>query len=287
MHLSKEFAMKRAVVLQTDFGEGSVSVSTMKGVCRIVDPTLEVFDSTHSVRPFDVLKASDALFYVIPFWPAGTVFVSVVDPGVGTSRKSCVALLENGSYVVTPDNGTLTYIKDRLGIKQVRQIDETANRYPTTRDVHIFHGRDVYAYTAARLAGGVIDYEGVGPEYPVSQIVEAPYVKPRKLPDGVYGMIADSSTHFGLVTTNIPFRWLAECGMEYGDNVKIRIEHAGGCVLEEIVPIAKSFGFVPEGSDLVYNSETSMIEVATNRRNMVVERNLGDGADWTLAVRKA
>lgn len=279
--------MKRAVVLQTDFGEGNVSVSTMKGVCRIVDPTLEVFDSTHSVRPFDVLKASDALFYVIPFWPAGTVFVSVVDPGVGTSRKSCVALLENGSYVVTPDNGTLTYMKDRIGIKQVRQIDETANRYPTTRDVHIFHGRDVYAYTAARLASGVIDYEGVGPEYPVSQIVEAPYVKPRKLTDEVYGMIADSSVHFGLVTTNIPFRWLAECGMEYGDNVKIRIEHAGGCVLEEIVPIAKSFGFVPEGSDLVYNSETSMIEVATNRRNMVVERNLGDGADWTLAVRKA
>ena len=278
--------MKRAVVLQTDFGEGNVSVSTMKGVCRIVDPTLEVFDSTHSVRPFDVLKASDALFYVIPFWPAGTVFVSVVDPGVGTSRKSCVALLENGSYVVTPDNGTLTYMKDRIGIKQVRQIDETANRYPTTRDVHIFHGRDVYAYTAARLASGVIDYEGVGPEYPVSQIVEATYVKPQKLPDGVYGMIADSSVHFGLVTTNIPFRWLAECGMEYGDNVKIRIEHAGECVLEEIVPIAKSFGFVPEGSDLVYNSETSMIEVATNRRNMVVERNLGDGADWTLRVRK-
>ncbi len=279
--------MKRAVVLQTDFGEGNVSVSTMKGVCRIVDPTLEVFDSTHSVRPFDVLKASDALFYVIPFWPAGTVFVSVVDPGVGTSRKSCVALLENGSYVVTPDNGTLTYIKDRLGIKQVRQIDETTNRYPTTRDVHIFHGRDVYAYTAARLAGGVIDYEGVGPEYPVSQIVEAPYVKPRKLADEVYGMIADSSVHFGLVTTNIPFRWLAECGMEYGDNVNIRIENAGECVLEEVVPIAKSFGFVPEGCDLVYNSETSMIEVATNRRNMVVERNLGDGADWTLAVRKA
>ena len=278
--------MKRAVVLQTDFGEGNVSVSTMKGVCRIVDPTLEVFDSTHSVRPFDVLKASDALFYVIPFWPAGTVFVSVVDPGVGTSRKSCVALLENGSYVVTPDNGTLTYMKDRIGIKQVRQIDETANRYPTTRDVHIFHGRDVYAYTAARLASGVIDYEGVGPEYPVSQIVEAPYVKPRKLADEVYGMIADSSVHFGLVTTNIPFRWLAECGMEYGDNVEIRIEHAGECVLEEIVPIAKSFGFVPEGSDLVYNSETSMIEVATNRRNMVVERNLGDGADWTLRVRK-
>lgn len=278
--------MKRAVVLQTDFGEGSVSVSTMKGVCRIVDPALEVFDSTHSVRQFDVLKASDALFYVVPFWPEGTVFVSVVDPGVGTSRRSCVALLENGSYVVTPDNGTLTYMKDRIGIRQVREIDESTNRYPTTRDVHIFHGRDVYAYTAARLASGVIDYEHVGPEYPVEQIVEAPYVRPRMKDGEVFGMIADSSRHFGLVTTNIPFRWLSECGMEYGDDVSIRIEHKGACILEEVVPIARSFGFVPEGSDLVYNSETSMVEVATNRRNMVVEKNLGDGFDWTLGVRR-
>ena len=278
--------MKRAVVLQTDFGEGSVSVSTMKGVCRIVDPALEVFDSTHSVRQFDVLKASDALFYVVPFWPEGTVFVSVVDPGVGTSRRSCVALLENGSYVVTPDNGTLTYMKDRIGIRQVREIDESTNRYPTTRDVHIFHGRDVYAYTAARLASGVIDYEHVGPEYPVDQIVEAPYVRPQRKDGEVFGMIADSSRHFGLVTTNIPFRWLSECGMEYGDDVSIRIEHKGSCILEEVVPIARSFGFVPEGSDLVYNSETSMVEVATNRRNMVVEKNLGDGFDWTLSVRR-
>jgi S-adenosylmethionine hydrolase len=278
--------MKRPVVLQTDFGEGSVSVSTMKGVCRIVDPTLEVFDSTHSVRQFDTLSASDALYYVIPFWPAGTVFVSVVDPGVGTSRKSCVALLENGSYIVTPDNGTLTYIKERIGIKQVREIDETTNRYPTTRDVHIFHGRDVYAYTAARLASGVIDYEGVGPEYPVSEIVMAPYVKPVKKEGEVFGMIASASKHFGLVSTNIPFKWLAECNMNYGDKVEIRVEHAGKCVIEEVVPLAKSFGFVPEGCDLIYNSETSTVEIATNRRNMVLDRQLEDGPDWTLRVRK-
>ncbi len=278
--------MKRPVVLQTDFGEGSVSVSTMKGVCRIVDPSLEIFDSTHSVRQFDPLKASDALYYVVPFWPGGTVFVSVVDPGVGTSRKSCVALLENGSYIVTPDNGTLTYIKERIGIKKIREIDETTNRFPTTREIHIFHGRDVYAYTAARLASGVIDFEGVGPEYPVSQIVEAPYVKPEKREDEVYGMIADSSKHFGLVTTNIPFRWLSECKMEYGDKVKVRIEHKGKCIIEEIVPIAKSFGFVPQGSDLVYNSETFTIEFATNRGNIVVKNGLEDGVDWTLSVKK-
>ena len=277
---------KPDIVLMTDFGLTTGFVGSMYGVIRKVDQSLGVFDLNHEIRPYDMRQAAFLLADTVMYWKDGTVFVSVVDPGVGTSRKSCVALLENGSYVVTPDNGTLTYMKDRIGIKQVRQIDETANRYPTTRDVHIFHGRDVYAYTAARLASGVIDYEGVGPEYPVSQIVEAPYVKPRKLTDEVYGMIADSSVHFGLVTTNIPFRWLAECGMEYGDNVEIRIEHAGECVLEEMVPIAKSFGFVPEGSDLVYNSETSMIEVATNRRNMVVERNLGDGADWTLRVRK-
>jgi len=156
--------MKHAVVMQTDFGTDNLSVSTMKGVCRQICPELDLFDSTHAIRTFDVLAASDALVYTIPFWPEETVFVSVVDPGVGTARKSCVAKLKNGSYIVTPDNGTLTYVKEQIGIVAVREIDETVNRYPTTRDVHIFHGRDVYAYCAGRLAAGVIDFEGVGPE---------------------------------------------------------------------------------------------------------------------------
>lgn len=279
--------MKHAVVMQTDFGVENISVSTMRGVCRQVSEDLDLFDSTHAIRPFDVLNASDALIYAIPFWPAGTVFVSVVDPGVGTSRRSCVAKLKNGSYVVTPDNGTLTYVVEQLGVESVREIDETVNRYPTTRNIHIFHGRDVYAYCAARLAAGVIDYEGVGPEYPVSDIVMAPYVHP-KVEDGVItGMINEAPAHFGLTGTNIPFSWLAENNMVYGDMVHLTILHRQNVVLDQTVPLVKSFGYTEKGAILVISSETATVMFAKNQGNLVLDYQLDFGPDWTCSIRKA
>ena len=111
------------IVTQTDFTKG-ISTCTMDGVCMMVDPQLRVFDSTHNIPSFDTYTASTSLDFVVDYWPAGTVFVSVVDPGVGTSRRGCVAKLKNGSYVVTPDNGTLTHMLLHPGIAQVRQIDE-------------------------------------------------------------------------------------------------------------------------------------------------------------------
>ena len=258
--------MKSALVMQTDFGVDNLSVATMRGVAMIVDPELRVFDATHAINQFDVLAASDALIYTIPFWPEGTVFVSVVDPGVGTARKSCVAKLSNGSYIVTPDNGTLTYVKEHIGIAAVREIDESVNRYPTTRNIHIFHGRDVYAYCGARLAAGVIDFEGVGPEYSVDDIVMAPYVHPEKQENAVYGMIIEATEHFGLVGTNIPFEWLKEQGMEYGDNVRLTIKHNDEVILDEEVALAKSFGFVPLNAKLVFSSETACVMAIGVRR---------------------
>ena len=100
---------KPAIVMQTDFTK-DISTCTMEGVCMMVDPTLRTFDSTHNIPSFSTYAASCALAFIVDYWPAGTVFVSVVDPGVGTSRKACVALLKNGSYVVTPDNGSLTHM---------------------------------------------------------------------------------------------------------------------------------------------------------------------------------
>lgn len=279
--------MKRPIVMQTDFGIGNCSVATMKGVSRIVDPGLDIFDATHAIRTFDVLAASDNLIYTVPFWPEGTVFVSVVDPGVGTARKSCVAKLANGSFIVTPDNGTLTYVKEQLGIVAVREIDESVNRYPTTRNIHIFHGRDVYAYCAARLAAGVIDFEGVGPEYSVDDIVMADYIHPEKKENEVSGMIIEAGDHFGLVGTNIPFAWMVECGMDYGTDVRVIIEHKGVEVMNEPMPVAKSFGYVPVGAKLVLSGETSTVMTAINQGNLVKEFGLDYGPDWKLTVRKA
>jgi len=279
--------MKPAVVMQTDFGTDNLSVSTMKGVCRQISPELDLFDATHAVRPFDVLNASDSLVYTIPFWPAGTVFVSVVDPGVGTARRSCVAKLKNGSYLVTPDNGTLTYVKEQIGIEAVREIDETVNRYPTTRDVHIFHGRDVYAYCAGRLAAGVIDFEGVGPEYPVDEIVMAPYIRPASENGVVSGMINEATEHFGLVGTNIPFPWLKENGMEYGSKVHVTVQKGEEIIYDDVIALEKSFGYVPVGDALVISSETSTVMLAINQGNIVKKYGLDFGADWKLTVEKA
>ena len=124
--------MKPFVVIQTDFSLTWSAVSSMKGVMKIVDPTLQIEDITHDIKNFSPWEASMSLNTVEPYWPKGTVFVSVVDPGVGTSRKASVALLENGNYVVTPDNGALTHLLHRVGVKEIREIDETVNRFKGT-----------------------------------------------------------------------------------------------------------------------------------------------------------
>ena len=159
------------VVMQTDFGGVA---GAMAGVCKIVDPTLQVFHITGSIPKFNVKAAGESLKDVLPCWPEGTVFVSVVDPGVGTTRKACVAKTKNGYYVVTPDNGCLDVLDEAFGIEEIREIDQSMNRYKGNKwstQSDIFHGRDIFAYCAARLASQTITYEEVGKEYPLEEMI--------------------------------------------------------------------------------------------------------------------
>ena len=111
---------KPILVFQTDFTYKEGAVSAMYGVVKTVDRELEIFDGTHEIPQYDTWSASYRLLQSLPFWPKGTIYVSVVDPGVGTSRRACVAKTANGYYVVTPDNGALTHIKKEFGILEVR-----------------------------------------------------------------------------------------------------------------------------------------------------------------------
>jgi S-adenosylmethionine hydrolase len=278
---------KLALVMQTDFGPG-IAVCAMKAVCHSVDPDLKIYDGTHHIRQFDVLTASDTLMYYLPYWPKETVFISVVDPGVGTKRRSCVARLTSGQYVVTPDNGALTYVKQEIGIDEVREIDERVNRLPDSQNVHIFHGRDVYSYCAARLAAAVITFEQVGPAYSVEDVVEIDFPRPTVVGDGsITGMVNHAYEHFGLLSTNIPFVWLAEIGMNYGDTVKVSISHRDKVVYDRVLPLARTFGEVAVGETLVLSTETRAVMVAINQGNFVTEHNIGYGADWKFEIRKA
>ena len=158
----RENRTKTAVVFQSDFGTSDGAVSAMKGVAYEVDSELALFDLTHDIESYNIWEGAYRLFQTASYWPTGTVFVSVVDPGVGTDRKSVVMKTNSGHYFVTPDNGTLTLVAEQLGVAAVREIDEAVNRRTNSEGSYTFHGRDVYAYTAARLAAGKISFEEVG-----------------------------------------------------------------------------------------------------------------------------
>ena len=158
------FSQNNVLVFQSDFGQKDGAVSAMKGVAVGVSTDLKIFDLTHEIPTFNIWEAAYRLSQTAQYYPTGTVFVSVCDPGVGTSRHSVVLLTKSGHYFVTPDNGTLTLIAEQLGIQEIREIDEVKNRRQNSEESYTFHGRDVYAYTGARLASKSITFEEVGPK---------------------------------------------------------------------------------------------------------------------------
>ena len=194
------------------------------------------------------------------------MFVSVVDPGVGTARRGCVAKLNNGSFVVTPDNGSLTAILD--WVVAVREIDESVNRLKGSDKANSFHGRDVFAYTAARLASGIINFEGVGPEYPVNEIVTFETTHGTVAPGRAEGEIAGCTKHFGGAGTNIDVDEFEKTGIVYGDMTHVTIVKNGETLFDRDVLYHKSFGFVPEGEPILYNgSTTPTIALSLNKRS--------------------
>src|ERR1700709_301258 len=169
--LSKfSIAQNKIVVFQSDFGLKDGAVSAMKGVANGVSTDLKLYDLTHEIPAYNVWEAAYRLEQTVRYWPAGTVFVSVVDPGVGTQRRSVVLKTKSGHFIVTPDNGTLTLVSQSLGIDSLREIDESINRRKGSEKSYTFHGRDVYAYNAARLASGTITFEQVGKILPDSVV---------------------------------------------------------------------------------------------------------------------
>ena len=139
-----------------------------------VAPELVIADLTHEIEPYNIHDASYRLLQSVTYWPAGTVFVSVVDPGVGSDRRSVVAKLATGQLVLTPDNGTLTYLATYIGIAELRVINEATERLAGSAESHTFHGRDVYMYNAARLASGAISFEELGTPEPKEAIQVLP-----------------------------------------------------------------------------------------------------------------
>jgi S-adenosylmethionine hydrolase len=273
------------LVLQSDFGLLDGAVASMKGVAVGVSPDIHIYDLTHQVEPYNIWQGALRLAQTAEYWPAGTVFVSVVDPGVGTERKSIVLRTKSGHYFVTPDNGTLTFVAPRLGVDAVREIDEAINRRKDSEKSFTFHGRDVYAFTGARLAAGVITFEQVGRELPAA-VVTIPHEAPRFEGGVVYGNIQTDDGNYGNIWTNIDRATFGRLGASRGDTVRIQILKAGKEVLNLAVPYVATFGAVDTGKPLLYLNSLDSVSLAINQESFAKEYGIGSGPQWSIQIRR-
>ena len=274
----------KPLVLQSDFGTSDGAVSAMYGVALGVDSSLGIYDLTHDIPPYNIWDASYRLTQTINYWPQGTVFVSVVDPGVGTDRLSVVCETNSGHFIVTPDNGTLTHVDHFVGIKEARIIDEDVNRLPFSGESYTFHGRDVYAFTGARLAAGVIEFAGVGPTTPVSALVRMELKPAVASKDRVDGIIDAHDVRYGSLWTNITLEQFKQLGIDYGERVKVSISHQQRLIYSNTVTTARSFAEVGIGEPLVYANSLGNMALAINRGSFAQAYNIASGQSWEFSL---
>ena len=272
------------LVLMTDFGVKDGAVSEMKGVAYGVSPTLLISDLTHEIPAGDIWEGSYRLYQVAPYWPKGTVFVGVVDPGVGTARLSVVVKTKAEHYYVLPDNGLITLIAEIEGVDEVRTIDESVNRLKGSEKSNTFHGRDVFGYTGARLAAGAISWEQVGPVLPAAKLILIPHQKARRDGDALVGMIPALDIQYGNVWSDIPEAMLDQLKIKPGEKLVVEISHQGKPVDTVTAPFAKTFGDVPKGQPLVYINSLLNVSLALNMGNYAEAHGISSGGDWSIRV---
>ena len=279
--------MSNLLVFQSDFGLFDGAVSAMYGVAKSVSLDLQLYDVTHEIPTYNIFEASYRLYQTTPYWPEGTVFISVVDPGVGSNRLSIVAKTNDNQYIVTPDNGTLTHLAQSVGISEVREIDEKVNRLARSYESYTFHGRDVYAYTGARLASNTITFEEVGPKLDVEKIItlETPQVK---VDDRVInGNIDILDIRFGNLWTNINKDFFEQEGIKYGDTLEVTIYDQNRQIYKNVMSFGKSFADTRVGEPLLFINSLEKIGVALNQGSFADAYHIKTGLHSKIQIRKA
>jgi len=278
-------AQTNLLVFQSDFGLKDAAVAEMKGVAVTVSPALKMYDITHEIPAYNIWEAAYRLYQAAPYWPQGTVFVSIVDPGVGSERKSVVLKTRSGHFFVSPDNGTLTLVAEYLGVLEVRQIDEHVNRLKNSEKSYTFHGRDVYAYTAARLAAGAITFEGVGAKLPAS-VVRLDYQKPVFEGGVVKGNIPVLDVQYGNVWTNIDRATFSRLGIAGGQRVGVEIRKGNEVVFNDYVTFGNTFSDVPEGQNIAYINSLLNFSLGINQNSFSERYHVLSGPEWTITLKQ-
>lgn len=276
---------KSPLAIQTDFGRKDNAVASMYGVALTVDKDLNVYDLTHEIPAYNIWEAALRLDQTARYWPEGTVFVSVVDPGVGTDRKSVVMKTKNNYYFVTPDNGTLTFVAESLGIEEVREIDEAKNRLTNSAESYTFHGRDVYVYTGAKLASKQMTFKEVGKSLGTN-ITKIEYQK-AKYENGVfYANIPVLDIQYGNVWSSLPRKLMLDNGVNIGDTLNVKIYNYSELIWTGDVKLVNTFGDVPENENMAYFNSELNFSIAVNMGNFSERYKVYSGPNWSMEITK-
>jgi S-adenosyl-L-methionine hydrolase (adenosine-forming) len=252
----------QTIVFMTDFGVVDDSVAICRGVMYSIMPDVRIVDLTHQVTPFSILDGARFLYGATPYYPAGTVFVVVVDPTVGSTRKAIVAKSKRGQFFVLPDNGVITLVEQRDGIESVHEITNT-DWMIGTKLSSTFHGRDIFSPVGAHLARGE-DWTKVGPEMPVASLVRL-QLKAAHLDDrGATAEVIATDGPFGNLVTNLDGEDFLKLGYPRGQDVPVTL---GGKEMK--IKFVRTFSDVPLNQPLLYIDSRGRLGLAVNQSSFV------------------
>ncbi len=259
------------IAFLTDWSLKSYYVGVAKAVMKKINPDAEIIDITHDIKPFDVRMAAHILLRASVDFPQGTIFVAVVDYGVGTSRKAICIRTKNEQFYIGPDNGIFTYVALNYGVKQVRELDNKSFHYGSS---YTFHGRDIFAAVAGHLSKGV-RFEDVGSVLP--NYIVLPVKAAQVQADAVIGEVVYFDG-FGNVETNIPASSIQKLGWDIDDTILLndKIE----------LTYVKAYGDVEKGKGLVHIDSSGFLEIAINQGCAEEFFKLNQGQQITLRRKK-
>ena len=269
----------RTIGFMTDFDVRDDAVGICKAVMSGIAPGVQIIDITHEATPYDIAQGARFLAGSAPYFAKDAVFVVVIDPTVGSSRKAIIARSKKGQFFVLPDNGLLTLVQDRDGIDAVREITNPEWMIGA-KTSSTFHGRDIFSPAGAHLARGD-DWTTAGPVVDVAKLVRLDIRTATVDEAGLHGEVIGTDGPFGNLVLNVPAESFAKLGYRLGDVVPVQI---AGKAYE--LPFVKTFSDVAVGKPLMYIDSRGRLSFGINQRNFATTYGVEPPAEVVIAKKR-
>ena len=266
----------RVIGFMTDFDVKDDAVGICKAVMFGIAPQARIIDISHQVTPFNIAEAGRFLAGSAPYFPHDAVFVAVIDPTVGSTRKAIIVKSKVGQYFVLPDNGMITQLADRDGLVGAREITNPAWMIGAKLS-STFHGRDIFSPAGAHLARGD-DWTEAGPALDVANLVRLKNMTAAIDATGLHGQVIGTDGPFGNLVLNVPAETFAQLGYKLGETVPVQVD---GKMFQ--LPFVKTFSDVPVSKGLLYIDSRGRLSIGINQRNFAETYKVATGAEIVIA----